>query len=460
MTSSRFVQIYDGALLEYVYSDPGDPLIYSSTVLPIEIMKDDYTNNTFFFNPPAYDNITGNIRSYSAVPIDSSFTTFASLTTARSISYNDVDSNLTPSDQLLQSFSPTINVVYDVVKVHFAAGFNFDNYDGFIFQVNYQRRDSIESSLMSKVYLKSDTPTLNPRPFMIGERLYSTYIEITIPSLKYVIDSFYAAPNNSNGLGYKLTEGKGFIKTTTINIAVFGIYKTIKEQGFPTYQVRTLNVAALPQTDPFNLLTAVVEQSAGGDYFELYGEYNGQIFSNFMASLNAQPNGNWIAIHQIDMKEQVGTNFVTTSTQMITQTDDYDLPTIYRPVVMNSSIAVAFTIDYILRIVNRDTQEQIIRNSTLTSRDVGVYGRKLQKLYMGRVPEVVKVYNKVVDENKKQIVIGGNSVNVQQNQTGQVANSPVLTQVVVNTVYRDRSTVLARISPVTITVNQNNSTGG
>jgi hypothetical protein len=68
------------------------------------------------------------------------------------------------------------------------------------------------------------------------------------------------------------------------------------------------------------------------------------------------------------------------------------------------------------------------------------------------------VYNKVIDENKTQIVIGGNTVNVQQNQTGQVAGTPVQTQVVVNTVYRDRSTVLAKISPVTITVNQN--TGG
>lgn len=458
MVSSRFVQIYDGALLEYVYADPADPLVYSSNALPIEIMKDGYTDNTFFFNTGG--SLTENTRNNSAVPIDSSFSTFASLTTARSISYNDIDSNLTPSDQVLQSFSPSINVVYDTVRIHFAAGFNFGDYDGFIFQANYQRRDSVECTLMSRVHLKSDTPTMNPRPFMIGERLYSTYIEIDIPALKYVIDAFYAAPTNANGLGYKLTEGKGFIKTTTINMVMFGIYQTVKEQGFPTYQVRSLNIAALPQTDPFNLLTAVVEQSPSGDYFELYGEYNGEIFSNFMASLNAQPNGNWIAIHQIDMKEQVGTNFVTTSTQMITQTDDYDLPTIYRPVVMNSSVAVAFTIDYILRIVNRDTQEQIIRNATLTSRDVGVYGRKLQKLYIGKVPEVVKVYNKVVDDSTTQIIIGGNTVNVQQNQTGQVANSPVLTQVVVNTVYRDRSTVLAKISPVTITVNQNNSTGG
>jgi hypothetical protein len=369
-----------------------------------------------------------------------------------------VDPNLTPNSNVLQSFSPSVNVVYDTIKIHFAAGFNFDNYDGFIFQVNYQRRDSVKCTLMSRVYLKTDTPTLNPRPFMIGERLYSTYIELEIPALKYLIDAFLANPTSTNTLGYKLTDGKGFIKTSTIDINVFGIYKTTKQQGFPIYETRNLNAVSLPQTDPFNLLVAVVQQSTAGDYFELYGEYAGQIFANFMASLNSQPSGNWIAVHQIDMKEQVGTNFVTTSSQMITQVDDYDIPTIYRPVVMNSSVAVSFTIDYILRIVNRDTQEQIIRNSTILSRDVGVYGRKLQKIYLGKVPEVVKVYNKVVNDNKTQIVIGGNTVNVQQNQTGQVAGTPVQTQVVVNTVYRDRSTVLAKISPVTITVNQN--TGG
>jgi hypothetical protein len=458
MTSSRFIPIYDGALVEYVYADPASPLTYSTNTLPIEILKDAYTDNSFLFNPPAFASISNNIRNTSAVPIDSSYRNFASLTTSRSISYNDVDPSLTPNSNVLQTFSPAVNVVYDKIKIHFAAGFNFDNYDGFIFQVNYQRRDSVKSALMSKAYLKTDTPTLNPRPFMIGERLYSTYIEIEIPALKYLIDAFLANPTSTNTLGYKLTDGKGFIKTSTIDINIFGIYKTVKEQGFPIYETRNLNAVSLPQTDPFNLLVAVVQQSTAGDYFELYGEYAGQIFANFMASLNSQPNGNWIAVHQIDMKEQIGTNFVTTSSQMITQIDDYDLPTIYRPVVMNSSVAVSFTIDYILRLVNRDTQEQIIRNSTITSRDVGVYGRKLQKIYLGKVPEVVKVYNKVIDENKTQIVIGGNTVNVQQNQTGQVAGTPVQTQVVVNTVYRDRSTVLAKISPVTITVNQN--TGG
>jgi hypothetical protein len=455
MTSSRFIPIYDGALVEYVYADPADPLTYSTGTLPIEIMSDGYTDNTFLFNPPTYSAVTENTRSVSAVPIDANYSTFASLTTSRSISYNDIDPELTPNSQVLQTFVPQVSVIYDSIKVHFAAGFNFDNYDGLIFQIGYQRRDSVNSFLMSRVYLKSDTPTLNPRPFMIGERLYSTYIEIKIPALKYLIDGFYAAPSNTNGLGYRLTQGKGFIKTSTINITAFGIYKTVKEQGFPVYDTRTLNTVALPQTDPFNLLVAVIEQSSSGDYFELYGEYNGQIFANFMASLNAQPNGNWIAIHQIDLKEQIGTRFVTTASQMITQTDDYDLPTIYRPVVMNSSVAVSFTIDYILRIVNRDSQEQIIRNATITSRDVGVYGRKLSKIYLGKVPEVVKVYNKVVDDSKTQIIIGGDTVNVQQNTTGQVANSPVQTQVVINTVYRDRSTVLARISPVTLTVNEN-----
>jgi hypothetical protein len=419
---------------------------------------DAYTGNSYMFNPIAYENISHNIRSNSAVPIDANLSTFASLTTDRSISYNDVDPDLTPNSQVLQSFSPAQNIVYDTVKVHFAAGFNFDNFDGFIFQANYQMRDMVRSGLMSRVYLKTDTPNFNPRPFMIGERLYSTYIELDIPSLKHIIDNFYTQPNNTNTLGYKLTSGKGFIKTSTIDLTVFGIYKTTKEQGFPIYSTKNLNTVSLPQTDPFNLLSAVVEQSTTGDYFELYGEYAGQIFADFMASLNSQPNGNWVVVHQIDMKEQIGTSFVTTSSQSITQVDNYDLPTIYRPVVMNSSIAVSFTIDYILRIMNRDTQEQIIRNASLTSREVGIYGRKLQKIYLGKVPEIVKVYNKVVADNSKQIVIGGNTVNVQQNQTGQVANSPVTTQVVVNTVFRDRSTVLAKISPVTLTVNQN--TGG
>ena len=109
---SKYVQLYDGVLLEYIYTNHSSPETFNTLDLPIELMRDSYTGGTYLFNPPAYQSQTGNVRGNSSAAINSTKTRFASLITNRSISYNDVDSNLTPSANLLQTFSPNIDVEY------------------------------------------------------------------------------------------------------------------------------------------------------------------------------------------------------------------------------------------------------------------------------------------------------------------------------------------------------------
>jgi hypothetical protein len=458
---SRFIQIYDGILLEYVYTDHSNPESYTTAELPIEMMSDAYTNGRYLFNPPAYESITGNTRKSSSAAIEAGRQRYASLTTAKSITYNDTDPNLTPSNSLEQTFSPALNVEYDTIRYHFAAGFDFMGFDGFIFDLTVQRRDSLDINLSSYTFTKLSSPTLNPQPFLLGERLYSTYIELKVPSTYFMLQEFYSNPANTNGLGYKFTEGKGFIKTTTIDCSARGIISTETVNGFPIYRVKTLSRASLDASDQFQGLSATVVEASGGDYFELYGEYNGQIYDNFMASLNAQPNSSWIVFHNVTTLEQIGTTFVKTAEQAFIQEDDFDLPTNFRPIVMNSASAVAFAIDYTMRIYNRANNSQIIRKSRLISNQVGKYGRRLQKLNIGTVPTVVKVYNELPQDNGSNIVIGDSlQVTVNQNQPAVAAPSvpPVQTQVVTVAVFRDRGTVLSRISPVNLNVTEQNST--
>ena len=455
---SKYVQLYDGVLLEYIYTNHSSPETFNTLDLPIELMRDSYTGGTYLFNPPAYQSQTGNVRGNSSAAINSTKTRFASLITNRSISYNDVDSNLTPSANLLQTFSPNIDVEYDTIRLHFASGLDFRGFDGFVIALTVQRRDGLDLNLANINFLKSDTATFNPNPFLLGERVYASYLEFKIPSAYYMLENFYSNPSSTNTLGYKFTEAKGFIKTTTIDATINGISSTYTKDGFPAYETQVLSRSTISTTDEFNLLAATIEESTLGDFFEMYGEYNGVIYEDFMASLNSQPNSSWIVFHSVVTQEQIGTSFVETAEQTFTQLDNFDVPIRFRPIILNSAVAVSFALDYTMRIYNRANGTQIIRKSRIISTDVGTYGRRLRRINLGTVPTVVKVYNELPRDNGENIVIN-DVINVQRSitqGTSPVANTPVQTQIVPVTVFRDKGAVTAKISPVKVEVRNGN----
>ena len=455
---SKYVQLYDGVLLEYIYTNHSSPETFNTLDLPIELMRDSYTGGTYLFNPPAYQSQTGNVRGNSSAAINSTKTRFASLITNRSISYNDVDSNLTPSANLLQTFSPNIDVEYDTIRLHFASGLDFRGFDGFVIALTVQRRDGLDLNLANINFLKSDTATFNPNPFLLGERVYASYLEFKIPSAYYMLENFYSNPSSTNTLGYKFTEAKGFIKTTTIDATINGISSTYTKDGFPAYETQVLSRSTISTTDEFNLLAATIEESTLGDFFEMYGEYNGVIYEDFMISLNSQPNSSWIVFHSIVTQEQIGTSFVETAEQTFTQLDNFDVPIRFRPIILNSAVAVSFALDYTMRIYNRANGTQIIRKSRIISTDVGTYGRRLRRINLGTVPTVVKVYNELPRDNGENIVIN-DVINVQRSitqGTSPVATTPVQTQIVPVTVFRDKGAVTAKISPVKVEVRNGN----
>ena len=120
-----------------------------------------------------------------------------------------------------------------------------------------------------------------------------------------------------NGLGYRLTEGQGFLSTPTITFKATGIYETIIDNGYNYYNVEEINAVSLPSRDIYDNLYASVVEADGGDYFELSGEVTGSTFSNFIAQLNSS-GGDYVVFHEINVSEQINTSFVKTSTQVFT----------------------------------------------------------------------------------------------------------------------------------------------
>ena len=455
MESSRFIQISDQILIEYVYTSQSVPTTFSTATYPIELMRDATTKGTYFFNTDTVNPTMGNDRDGAAVSNNKNKTQYVSLDTSVGIPYNDYSAALTDSANLLQSFSPVLDVAYDKVRVHFVAGFSFQDFDGIVFEVLAPRRDGVVLNLASINFLKTDTPVFNPDPLLLADKLYATYIEWRVPSLFYMNNVF--TTTDPNGLAYKITEGQGFLGTPPITLRASGIYQTVIENAYSFYDMQEINSASILNRDIYDNLYAQVIESTGGDYFELSGEVAGSSFSNFIAQLNSS-GGNYVVFHEVSVTEQVGTVFSQTSFQVYTQTSDFDDPILFRPIIKNANTAVSFSINYILRLYNKADATQIIKNAKLTSFATQKYGRQMLQINLGVVPTVANVYNQINDNGSQLVVSTSPSVVVGNNtNTSEQITEKLVIKTKYVTAFRDRLKIKAAISPVKIqTITQTN----
>jgi hypothetical protein len=441
--TSKYIQLFPGVLVEYIYTDPMSPLQYSTATKGIVLLNDSYLGTNYLFSNATNATDLGNITSVSAVSLNNLRTSMAYLKPIGTTTYLDYDDGVhfTPYPLVPATFSPAQTITYDAVRLHFESGYSFDGFDGFVLEVTVQRKDGPFVNLSSLVQLKSDSTDLNPEPFFVGQRLFTNYIEFNIPALAYFKNDNILNPNT---LLYQLTEGKGLKNNPQIRIDLEQIKKTTSPNGFKIFEIGEKGTAFLDAEDSFSNLVADIQLASNGDYFELQGLYNGENYANFIASLNAAPNANYFVLHQIVVKEQLGINYVTTTDQTITQTANFDLPTLFRPVILNSATAVSFAISYTMRLINQVDGSQIVRYASLSNSNPKTYGRRLVKLNLGVSPTIAKVYNKVLNDTGSNITI--QTTSVMPNQP--VGAITIKREFVTN--YKTRVKVRAKVSPATV----------
>lgn len=406
-STSKYIQIDPQILLEYIYTDPVSPEVISTTTSGNRLMLLDnvYTDSNVLFNEDNPQVNTGNFRYKSAIPIDSERRRYAFLTNRNVLNYLDFDENLSTLNDLFSQLTgpintPPRNVQYDTIRLHLVSGFSFENKgDGFIFEVLLRDRKAVNHNLASIVYRSSDSYEIsNPSPFISNEKLFTKYIEIKVIALNYLVDDYIINKSNPNAISNLLTSGIGLTVHNTIGLSLKFINRTEVINGQTFFNLGEGREVSINKVDEYSGLNAVIQESSSGDFFELYGQFNGDIYEDFIINLNNLPNTDLIVVHDIILFEQIGTSFTKTSEQSFIQSDGFDTPYRFRPIILNSHIATSYRISYTLRILNKIDNSQIIRTSQLASFDVKKYGRRIRKLNLGTVPTVTKVYNKISGE--------------------------------------------------------------
>lgn len=284
-------------------------------------------------------------------------------------------------------------ILYDTVRLHLKSGFSFAarGYEGFLFEVAANRTSGIQNYLTQLAYLNtSNYEYSNPKPFILGETLWSKFIEVKVPSLvgqnEEFTDRFYGDgtigssdldPSSNYGINFKLID-----RLETVS-------------GFDYFYTGEENAFTVSREDEYQDFTVVVEDADDGDYFRIYGEKDNSIgaFEGHILDRIRTSSDDIVVMFDVAVFEQIGTSEVKTNELTFTQYEDFNEPIIYRPVIKNANIAVNFSIDVIMRIYNQTDNTQIVKRASLTVNQAAKYGKKLAALKINSPNQLTEVYN-------------------------------------------------------------------
>ena len=308
-----------------------------------------------------------------------------------SSSWNGTDSSLANVDDNIVG-----DVWYDTIRLHLKTGFSFAarGKEGFMFQVKAKRESGVYNYFTSIVYLNhSNFEISNPNSFVLGDTSYSKYIQIKVPSLIY----FDVSTKNKDFHDAFFGENEDAILDSTNYEISLKLINTLTEEGDIEYiNVEDTIDVTVSKEDEYLDIAANIEEVEDMDYFQVYGTKDGsrQGFENYINGRIQTSSDDIIIFHDIEVSEQIGLDFLDTSSMTFTQTANYEAPIPFRPIIFNSGIASSFYIRHTMRIYNETDNTQIIKVATMTSYNTKKYGTRMEKINLRNVDPTV-IYNKL-----------------------------------------------------------------
>ena len=220
------------------------------------------------------------------------------------------------------------------------------------------------------------------------------FIEIKVPTLvnqedAAFEDTFYDDGNGESNLDPTSNYNVSFklIDRVENNASVDYIYSG-EETNF-----------TIAREDEFQDFIVTVQEASDGDYFEIFGEKDNSIgdFSAYILNRITTSSDDISVIYDIVVNEQVGTSYTETYSTSITQTQHFDEPIIFRPVIKNANNSASFILDITMRIYNQTDNTQIVKRGSLISNNPAKYGKKMMKVNINSTANLTRVYNTLPD---------------------------------------------------------------
>ena len=376
MKTSKFVQLDPKVLMEYIYEDS---FLTSENYIVTHDLNQDQRSFA-----PKNDEGSNNRYANQLVLIDPVKNKYG---IRNSDQYNFLQD---------REYNQNLPLKYDRVKLHFPIDFNFADYVGCYLRVYAMDYDNNNLISMTNYYFdKQDQDRFNSElqlsspPSTLNGRLWGKYIEIAFPSPNTI--SLQRTNNiaNSNSINYNISGGVGLSNTSPIMIEFGYITKKEEINNVVTYLLRSPYQTSVPQTPDYENLSITIEPNSNGDWFDIYGTFNGT-----SAEFNT-----WIQVSQQSGKryyvEYVITMFeenVKGKTLTTLITSDFNEKIEYRPIIKYSSTTAA--IEVVMRVIDQVDSSIITRRASygLLPDEISKYSRSLVRINVEGI-KTPKIYN-------------------------------------------------------------------
>ena len=333
------------------------------------------------------------------------------------------------------------DILIDTFKLHFTSKNYFNEYDGLIISVTIYDKVKNKVGLLSYYIKRTDNIKLNDSPVLINQKLYTTYLEFTIPSVSALVHSVELKEElpGEDWLVHKLFSHQ-IMDNTPIIMNIYGVKSTYKDNGYEYYNTEKISSIFIPIVDKSNHIQVNVEKATDGDYFVIYPvvDNNRVSFSDYIYNLSDGHPEQYIVFYELKVIEYpvVNTKSIESSGKIthreqyiinagqnvdengdtILEINEEELDGImyFRPVLRYSGLNVGFRIDVNMNIINTLDNTTIIKNSSLSvsGEDAKKYGKRMNRIYLGEIPAQINVYNKKPDIDTDGVKLTNSSSNV------------------------------------------------
>lgn len=404
MRISKFIKVDKDVLLEWIYDD--DNFIAEDYRIIIDTLKDtrafSQTENT-----GVIPNTTNNESEKQLFSLDVA-------TNKWGIVDSNPDTNRYTFLQF-QQFPGNVPHRYDIIRLHFPVNYTFKDKIGCLLNVNLMTSDQTKRYPLTNYHYDQTDPnrsvsemTLAAPPFLFQEVLWGKYIEISVPSPSTVINDVEISGGNrvprDGGIHKNLVEDDVNVLSNETPIFINFSFLTKRQEQLSQVSYLTTEPfsTSLPVTPEFEQLGLKIEPSTQGDFFEIFGTFNGTIseFNKFIDVSRTQGKNYYVLYEICTFEKNIKTSNVTFS-----QFDNFDSPIDFRPIIKFSTTTA--TIDVTMKLVDAADDSIILRRGSysMLQDEVALYSKNLTKIDV-RDTFKPKVYNAKPDQINLQIGSG------------------------------------------------------
>ena len=375
MRVSKFVKPNKDILIEYIYDDGNN---ISEAYKILQNVRD---NSLSYVG--AKSTSTNNSPTNQLVELDSVTNNFGLL---------DTD---TYGFLQLRDYSSGFPNRHDIIKVHLPINYTFGEYLGFYLKVFTFDLNNETPKVLSNFYFdisninQSELLNFNSPAFLFQEKLWGKSITIMVPSAYSISRQRVNNSPKVNSINANLTNGVGLSLTSPVFLDFHFINQKRTVNSVITYNLTPKVSISVPQAPDFENIGVKIEHSQNGDYFEIFGTFNGDInqFDDFIQNSVALGNRYYVN-YTITLFEQNirGKSFT------ITVSDNFNERIEYRPIIKFSTTTAI--IDVEMNLVDAVDNSSIYRKSSygLLQDEVSKYSLSLTKINIANAAKP-KIYN-------------------------------------------------------------------